>query len=175
VNKASALTKKLGLEGHIKFFRTDANEYPCNYTNYFDIDIVLLIDILEHIENPADMLEKLRPKLKKKSLCLVSVPTYNYERFFGKVFHKKAGHVRQGYILQELNNLFEKIGGRMIYYKYNTGLISNLGCAIYYRSISDNKYLTALKSLALYPFRFLDFYNNDRVSSSLFAAYSFNS
>jgi hypothetical protein len=133
---------------------------------------VILADILEHVEDPAALLKDLRPMLRDRTVCLVSVPTHSYRRIFGASFHKKVGHVRSGYDLQGLNALFATIDGRMIDHRYSTGLVSNLGCALYYR-LPGNRWATAAKALALSPFRYLDLYNSPTVSCSLFAAYSF--
>jgi len=171
LQKARQLAQTLDIEGHLEFLQMTAEDIGSRPTE--PPDIVILADILEHVRDPEMLLKDLRPILHNHSVCLVSVPTRNYERVFGTSFHTKVGHLRSGYDLEELNALFAPIGGRMICHRYSTGLVSNLGCALYYR-IPDSRWATALKALALSPFRFLDFYNSPTVSCSLFAAYSFD-
>jgi 2-polyprenyl-3-methyl-5-hydroxy-6-metoxy-1,4-benzoquinol methylase len=170
LEKAKRLARELRLENNLEFVQVNADDIASLSTEPWDI--VILADILEHIEAPQALLKNVRPMLGNKGICLASVPTPNYERIFGASFHQKVGHVRSGYRLEELNALFAEIGGRMICHRYNTGLISNLGCAIYYRTPATRR-ATALKALLLSPFRMLDFYNGPAVSCSLFAAYCF--
>jgi 2-polyprenyl-3-methyl-5-hydroxy-6-metoxy-1,4-benzoquinol methylase len=173
INLADKMARALNIDDHVKFVCADATTYAFeNEANCFDT--VLLIDFLEHVRNPADILRSLMPKLKEKGIFVVSVPTPYYRRVFGKEFHERVGHVVDGFTLQELKSLFDEIGAMMIYHKYSTGLISIIGCALYYRFLCDKRYISVLKGLLLYPFRFLDFYNSERVSCSLFAVFKLN-
>lgn len=171
LQKARRLAQELDLEACLEFLHTTAEEIGSLPTE--PADMVILADILEHIEAPEALLRGLKPLLGDHALCLVSVPTPNYERVFGASFHKRVGHVRSGYHLEELNTLFAAIGGREIGHRHSTGWVSSIGCALYYR-MPETRYAIALKALALSPFRFLDFYNSPAVSCSLFAAYAFD-
>ncbi len=171
LQRARRLAQKLDLEGCTEFLQTNAAEIGSLGAE--PVDMVILADILEHVDDPEALLRSLRPLLGEHAICLVSVPTPNYERVFGASFHRKVGHVRSGYDLEQLNALFATIGGRATCHRYSTGLLSNLGCALYYRA-PTNRYAIMLKTLALLPFRYLDFYNSPAVSCSLFAAYSFD-
>lgn len=136
------------------------------------VDVILLIDIIEHIKDVQRLIESSDRCLKKGGIYAVSVPTPLYPKIFGRGFHDKIGHVVDGYYLEELDKLFiNGINCERLSHKYNTGLISNMGCYLYYRSRNNNKYFNLLKSFVLYPFKFLDFFNNSKVSCSLFAAY----
>jgi len=170
LQKAKQMAKTLGLEDHLEFLSVSAQEIAS--LSVEPSDFVVLADVLEHVETPQTLLKNLRPMLSDKGICLVSVPTHNYERTFGASFHRQVGHIRSGYHLEELNALFATIGGRLIGHSYSTGFISNLGCAVYYR-LPATRHATALKALLLATFRFLDIYNSPTVSCSLFAAYSF--
>ena len=164
---SNRLAKELNLDYKIKFICVDATKYDFkNENNKFDF--VLLTDFLEHIGNPREFLKKIKPRLKDDAVFIVSVPTYNYPKVFGKAFHENIGHVRKGFNLEELEELFKEIGVKIIHHSYNTGLFSNVGCAIYYRIQLNNKFLDTLKCILLYPFQFLDFFNSRKLSSSLF-------
>ncbi|MEN6338298.1 MAG: class I SAM-dependent methyltransferase [Phycisphaerales bacterium] len=169
IERARRIAQTLGLEDHIQFSRMEAGDVASFAAE--PSDILILADVLEHVDDPERLLRDLRPALAEDSLCLVSVPTPNYERVFDSSFHRKVGHVRSGYRLEELNSLFAGVGGRLIAHSYSTGLLGSLGCAVYYR-LPATRGAVAAKSLLLSPFRLLDLYNSPSVSCSLFAAYS---
>ncbi len=170
LERARQLARQLHLETCTEFLQIDAARIDALPAE--PVDLLVLADVIEHIEDPEGLLRSLRPKLAEQAICLVSVPTPLYERVFGAAFHRKVGHVRSGYDLKELNALFATIGGRLTAHRYSTGLPSNLGCALYYR-MPANRWAIMLKTLGLLPFRYLDLYNSPSVSCSLFAAYSF--
>jgi len=138
-------------------------------------DFILLIDIIEHIPDPQKLIHLIRFCLTKESIVLVSVPTPLYPKIFGKKFHKKIGHLVNGYSIESLDELFYNEGYEIINIRYNTGLFSNIGCWLYYNVLKfDNKYFHFFKHLVLLPFIFLDFFNNSKISCSLFASYKLN-
>lgn len=134
-------------------------------------DIVLLIDVIEHITDPEKLIRKIIEYTNKKSLFLVSVPTINYPKVFGKRFHRKVGHVINGYTLRSLEDLMNKINCKLKYYKFNTGLLSNIGCFLYYRISFNKRMLERIKIMLLYIFKYLDLVNNKKFSCSLFAVF----
>jgi SAM-dependent methyltransferase len=158
---------------NIKFLHADAREFLQDKQIFDQIfDIVLLIDVIEHIKEPELWLESCNKILKDEGLYIISVPTPLYPKIFGREFHISIGHVKDGYTLDELDDLFSKLGCERLYYSYNTGLLGNIGCYLFYNRLkTQNKYINFIKFLFLYPFLFLDFYNNYKVSSSLFAVY----
>ncbi len=169
INSANKIADELGISNRIKFYYSDATKY--DYSSIGNIDLLLLIDFLEHISDPKSFLESIKNILDDKSEIIVSVPTYLYKKVFGEYFHVKVGHVKDGYSLAELNVLFSNIGYKPKLYSYNTGIFGNVGCFLYYRLNFNNKYLNLLKQLVLYPFSFIDFINNKYISSSLFVVY----
>lgn len=169
IRTARDLSNLMGL-GNLKFFLEDVRE---NSFENLDgsIDIVLLMDILEHLREPEKLLRGIRHLLDTETRIIVSVPTPRYRKVFGDKFHESIGHVRDGFTLRELEDLMKTINYRLEYHSYNTGYISSAGCFIYYRFFPSNKYLNLLKVLVLYPFRYLDIYNSERVSCSIFAVF----
>lgn len=172
IDVANKIAKKLNIDNRVKFVCADATKYNFKYEDH-SFDIILFIDFLEHVRNPNNILKSLRQKLKNDGVFLVSVPTHRYQRDFGKAFHEKVGHIIDGFTLQDLKNLFKQIEAEIVYHEYNTGLISNYGCALYYRILSKNKYVNLFKVLLLYPFKFLDLHNDDKFSCTLFAVFKF--
>lgn len=155
----------------ISFYQDDAKSFVEKYEgDYFDF--ILLADIIEHVENPKELLDYSKKILKDEGFFVVSVPTPLYPKIFGRSFHNQIGHLIDGYFVSQLDELFNYVKCRRVLFKYNTGIFSNIGCWLYYNKLNfNNRYLNFLKSLILYPFKFLDFVNNFRVSCSLFAIY----
>lgn len=155
----------------ISFYQEDAGRFLEKYLGP-PFDVVLLIDIIEHIRNPQKLICSLVPFLKDNGIFVVSVPTPQYSKIFGRDFTSKIGHLVDGYSLLQLEKLFKNLNCHRTISKYNTGLFSTIGCWLYYNKLSfSNKYFNFLKWVALYPFKFLDFYNNPQVSCSLFVVY----
>ena len=154
--------------GRVEFYCRDAALIEETRT----FDWLLLIDVLEHLETPGQLLEKLDANVKEGGLVLISVPTPCYPRVFGEAFHREVGHVVDGYRLAALDRLLPAPYERVAY-QYNTGLVASLGCALYYRFARTlkPKPLRWMAGTLLLPFKWLDFINNERVSCSLFAAY----
>jgi len=158
-------------KSEICFFHDDANRFLEKYKGS-SFDLILLIDIIEHIKNPRKLLYLSKKFLNDNGLFIVSVPTPLYPKIFGRRFHNRIGHVVDGYSVSQLDSLFTDIGYQRIMYKYNTDFFSNKGCWLYYNKLNfNNKYFNFLKSLILYPFKFLDAYNNPQLSCSLCAVY----
>ncbi len=171
IESANKISAALNLDESLRFKYADASdsvitEYEDNY-----FDIILFIDFLEHIDRPSDILKKLSKKIKNNGIFLVSVPTHLFPRVFGKEFHRKVGHVTEGFTFDGLESLFREINADVMHYRYNTGPMSSIGCAMYYRLKTVNKYINYLKCLSLYPFKFLDFCNSEKMSCSLFAVF----
>ena len=140
----------------------------------FKADVILLADVIEHLEDPKRLLVAANNALAEKGLLVISVPTPLYRKMFGEKFHHKVGHVSNGYLLENIDRLMLESGKDLtrITYKYNTGLFGAVGCWLYYNLFNiDNRYFTFFKSAILLPFAFLDFLNGSRVSCTLFAVY----
>lgn len=88
----------------LKVFRGAAEDIE----ELFDIkfDSVLLIDVLEHLENDAAQLRKIRGILKNNGTLVLVVPAYEF--FYGNR-DRKYGHFRR-YSRRKLINLLEKSG-----------------------------------------------------------------
>ncbi len=166
INKANELAEKFGILEKVKFYCQDATEF--NFEQVGKADYILLIDFIEHINNPKEFLSSIQKLMHDKTTIIVSIPTHNYKKVFGEKFHHKAGHVRDGYNIDELTILFKNIGYRVMEHSYTTGIFGAIGCFMHYRLIFKIRYFNLIKSLVLYPFSLIDFINNKYVSSSLF-------
>lgn len=167
IKTAQNLSKFLGYDKHAHFYCEDAIKASFKFNEKFDF--ILLIDFLEHLKNPEEILSKISPLLNKDSIFIVSVPTPNYKKIFGEDFHYKMGHVKNGYYLKEIENLFETINYKIVDFSYNTGLFSEIGCFFYYRVTVKNAYIDLMKVILLTPFRYIDIINSEKISCTLFA------
>ena len=172
IEKAQALCLRLNCKGALEFFQSDAAE-GLKRTGSLKADIILFIDILEHVEDAKSLISEACQHLKEGGLFIVSVPTRRYPKIFGRNFHERIGHLREGYSMEELDELFAgSFKCRCIEHSYNTGLVGNIGCWLYYNVLgSTNNYFNFLKGLVLYPFIWLDLYNSPGTSCTLFAVY----
>lgn len=152
---------------HTVFIEDDGFHFLKN--NILEFDIIFLLDILEHIPNPKEVLRLCRERLNENGAILISVPTPNYPKVFGRRWHEEIGHLVDGYTIKDIN---EMMGQEPVYYKYHTGLIARFGCWLEYNKLNfKNNKLNLIKQLVLYPFKWLDVINNEKVSCSLFAVY----
>ncbi|HIH64450.1 MAG: hypothetical protein PWP32_1661 [Methanothermobacter sp.] len=171
ISQARLLANLIGCEDRLKFYCDDAQRVNFDSLN-IKFDLVLLMDILEHLQDPEKFLKNMDHLIKDDTLIAVSVPTPRYKKVFGENFHESIGHLRDGYTLRQLSKLFKGIDCELNTYSYNTGHFSDMGCYLYYRFFPSNRYLNLFKILLLYPFRFLDIYNSESISCSIFAVFS---
>jgi 2-polyprenyl-3-methyl-5-hydroxy-6-metoxy-1,4-benzoquinol methylase len=149
----------LGLE-NVSFFVGDVNTFD------FDrADAALLLDVIEHLPVESGLIERLAKVLKVGGTLVISTPTPNYPRFFGREFHEAVGHVRDGYSPDNVERLLEPAGFVITGSKYYTRLPSSLVCALYYRYLWRGK-LGMLLSPLLNVVSWLDILWPSRVGAS---------
>lgn len=153
---------------HLSFHCINVRDYRPDS----EVDCLLLMDVLEHLPNPADTLSELNRYLKKGGYAIVSVPTPHYPHVFGRRFHNAVGHLVDGYWLEELQQLMPE-GFSLIRYQYNTGLLTWPACFLYYRYFTEiqSRFLRFAVESLFAPFRWLDFVKSKHTSASLFALY----
>jgi SAM-dependent methyltransferase len=95
-------------------------------------DQVLAIDVLEHIDDDVSAIEQISDALLPGGRLVVSVPTPRYPRIFGREFHEKLGHVRDGYWLEDLQAKLASHGLRVIEHRYYTGRWVARACKAFY-------------------------------------------
>lgn len=85
-------------------------------------DIIILGDVLEHVSNPIDMLEKVYNLLDKEGVIWISTP--NFESAFTYIMKDKdpmwrvCEHLNY-FSYKSLKNVLEKIGFRIIDYRFS--------------------------------------------------------
>jgi 2-polyprenyl-3-methyl-5-hydroxy-6-metoxy-1,4-benzoquinol methylase len=153
----------------IALHRANVTELGTTRDHY---DCVLLMDILEHINDDSKLAAWVTGATKKGGLICVSVPSPRYRQVFGEEFHSEVGHVREGYNAAQLTALFP--GLELVGLWYNTGLVSQFGCWIYYRYLRKFR-LPIVGGLMLLAcqvlFAWTDFPNDPKYSCSIFAIF----
>lgn len=164
------LKKRLGQKA--KLFCADATRFI--FPKGKKYDFILLIDFIEHIDDPIGIITQLKSLSHEGTMFLVSVPTRNYRKYFGESFHRMIGHVHDGYSLHELDSLFYSIGFKNMFYQYSTGVPVRSLCSLYYKFNFGNRYLNLFKNSILGRLSFFDFLNSEKLSCSLFSVYRLN-
>jgi SAM-dependent methyltransferase len=169
IHAAQISAKAKGFDG-LSFVCTDSideiKDKPASF------DYVMLIDVLEHLDDPSASLHEAARMLKPGGSVLISVPTRRYPRIFGREYHEAVGHVRDGFNLQELDDLFGPSFER-VQYNYNTGLIASAACACFYRFVPNirSRKLAIFSMISLHLSRLVDVLNGESRSCSLWAVY----
>jgi len=87
-------SKLLGLKNNVYFKRMDfLKEKPQK-----KFDLILLSEILEHLENDVTAIQIASGALKKRGIIIISVPSENaflYKIGFAKRFDREVGHLRR--------------------------------------------------------------------------------
>jgi 2-polyprenyl-3-methyl-5-hydroxy-6-metoxy-1,4-benzoquinol methylase len=109
-------------------------------------DGVLLLDVIEHVQEDRALLSEVFRVLKPGGFVILSVPTPNYPRVFGRHFHSSVGHVREGYWQRNLESLFRASGFEVDSSKPYTFPPSAFACSIFYRLLLGRRGLPVLFS-----------------------------
>ncbi len=113
VSKAEA-TNKVGVDldpasskvQHASIIRANGRSLPFRDSTF---DAVLLMDVAEHEENDRELLCAVTKALKPDGVLYMSVPSRSFVAFppfITGALHRSWGHVRPGYTLEELTELF---------------------------------------------------------------------
>jgi len=73
---------------------TVENAIPNLPDNYFDL--VIFNDVLEHLQEPWDILKDIKPKLKKDAQLIISIPNFLFIETFSKVIQGDFEYVEFG-------------------------------------------------------------------------------
>lgn len=149
---------------NVNFRVVSAPRIPSVPDNY--CDVVLLIDVIEHIVDDRSLLQEVDRILKPGGVVIISVPTANYPRVFGREFHKQVGHVRDGYSIEELRALLAPTRLKIEEYHHYTYPPSAAVCFIYYRWLRNVNYISSLVSPLFNLFSYLDYVWPNRPQSA---------
>ncbi len=136
LQNGNILKNRLGIK-NIKFYHINAMDSWPFQNNFFDI--VLLADIIEHLEKPESLFMNVSRVTKKGGSIIISVPTPNYPRYFGQKFHNEIGHVVDGYYIEEIAKIISHYNFEIIEYRYYTNIPSSIMCFLFYRFLRKHK------------------------------------
>lgn len=115
----------------IDFISMDLNYIPIMSETF---DKIICVDVLEHISNDKNVMKEFSRILKRNGELLIHAPNskrYNRLKIREKQkfmhFEKNSlGHVRSGYTLRELSDLFKKNNIQVCDYTYTFGFWSRI-------------------------------------------------
>jgi len=127
VNEALERLSKAGL-GNVSFLRMDLLDME--YADRFNM--IYSIEVMEHIADHKQCIEKFRRALKPGGKLLVHVPCPDQRRHF-KRFKKIEfpDHIHAGFRARELADLLENNGFSVLYVKYTSGWFGSLAWEIF--------------------------------------------
>lgn len=92
-----------------------------------EFDIILCIEVLEHLHEEKLALRRIEDLLKPGGIAIISVPSKNapmYRLGLADEFDKRVGHLRR-YTLEELKDRCESIGFTILESKKTEGVLRN--------------------------------------------------
>lgn len=152
----------------LNFCRTLMKEYLLDNIsfNYFDIsktiknetyDLIVIIDVLEHIDDYPDVLRNCYRLLRKNGILYIHVPQPNQKRIFGSLRRwRHKDHVRAGISKETLEKTLTKIGFKIIVSRETFGLFGKLAWELNHLTFTKNFVLAALAFPFLYIISSLD-------------------
>lgn len=106
INLCKKNAKILGISSKTKFVSSDFLEY----STYQKYDMVICLEVLEHLIDENNAVKKIYSLLKKNGILILSVPSVNsllYRLGLIKKFDKRVGHIRR-YSVEKLKILVEQ-------------------------------------------------------------------
>jgi ubiquinone/menaquinone biosynthesis C-methylase UbiE len=119
-----------GLHSQVFYICASASHLPFHEEVF---NQVFLVDVIEHIHDDDKALIEACRTLREGGLLEISTPTPLYPRIFGYQMHKRIGHVRDGYLLNELIEKLKKCGFEIAYERQNTGYLTWPWIGFWYR------------------------------------------
>ena len=162
------MAKELGLK-NVEFEYLDITKIN-NKKNHYDL--VVNIDVLEHVDNYEIALENFFKVLDKNGYLYIHVPQPNQKRIFGslKEWHHED-HMREGISKKELEISLNKFGFKIIVAKNTFGLVGKLAWEINHLMLSKSFVLAGITFPFLFVFAMFDpfFKNTDGLGIAILA------
>jgi len=144
-----------------------------DYTPKENFDLIVAIDILEHIEDDQQVLQNFRKVLDKNGKLIISSPSN-----FDESAKFTAEHVRAGYSKEDICSKLERAGFKIVSFDYSYGKFGHiywkLALKIPLSLISKFKILAILLPIyyiLFYPIAFgfmlMDYYNKNKIGTGV--------
>ncbi len=120
-------------------------------------DLIVIIDVLEHIDNYQQSLKNLYTLLKKSGYLYIHVPQPNQKRIFGslKTWHHDD-HVYEGLTKKDLGKELKKLGCTIVTSKETFGFFGKLAWELNHMMLSKSFLLTGITFPFLYILCLID-------------------
>ena len=144
---------RFGKEGYkntnVKFIYGNLEKDKLKENTY---NLIIAIDVLEHVSNPSRVLQKFYQALKPKGFLFIHVPQINQKRLFKSMINwQHEDHLREGFFPADLIKELNGLGFRIVYKKNTFGFFGSLAWEIDHIFISKSFVLSGF----LYPFLYL--------------------
>jgi len=94
IRVGETIAKKLGLDEKAEFIRNSLLKPPTIRRIH---EQAFLIDVLEHVKEDSESLIRINAILELGGVLVISAPTPNYPKYFGREFTEGIGHARDNY------------------------------------------------------------------------------
>jgi len=123
IDDCNQFMQKAGLSGRVKFELADLTQFQENDT----YDLVLSVDVMEHIEEDVQVFRNFYSSMKKDGLLLISTPSdqggsdsHDHEHEEG-VHGFIDEHVRDGYNISDIETKLKSVGFSKVEARYSYG------------------------------------------------------
>lgn len=131
LRSAREVSRACGLESRIFHVCCSVDALPFSNETF---DQIFLVDVIEHVQDDNRVLSEAGRTLREGGKVEISTPTPLYPKVFGRAFHERIGHVRDGYALDELTERLKAASFRVSHEGQNTGLLLWPWMRLAYRS-----------------------------------------
>lgn len=137
-----------------------------------DYDLIINIDVLEHVKNYELVLRNFYSTLNKSGYLYIHVPQPNQKRIFTSFkTWRHEDHVREGITRKDLENSLEKLGFKIIVSKETFGFFGKLAWEINHLMLTRSFVLAGITFPFLFALAILDplWKNNDGLGITVLA------
>ncbi|MEA3452558.1 MAG: class I SAM-dependent methyltransferase [Bacteroidota bacterium] len=126
IDDCNSFFKQIKQDQRVKFDYADLT----NFKRDKEFDLILSVDVMEHIEEDVKVFENFYASLKDDGLLLISTPSHlaedhdhdhDYDEHDGKEISFVDEHVRDGYFPDEIFEKLQKSGFKNVSVKYSYG------------------------------------------------------
>lgn len=115
-------------------------------------DLIVIIDVLEHIENYEKVLKNLYKLLRKNGYLYIHVPQPNQKRIFKALkFWHHEDHAHEGIEKRKLRKKLQNLGFELVIAKETFGFFGKLAWELNHLTLAKNFMLAGI----LYPFLYI--------------------
>lgn len=122
---AKERAKILGLN-NVEFINIDLKSFGKYIKNIGNFDQIICFELIEHLKDDKKIISDLSQVLKPGGKLILTTPFKKHKPLLGERLSKyeDGGHVRWGYTYDELKDIFNNCGLKIISVEYMNGIIS---------------------------------------------------